>query len=456
MATSEGCGDGTGPGEGLGGDARQRQFDRMARLARAYRGWSIGQLNDALGRQRARPLPDASDPKLDLVARLALALDWEVGDVAERMWSDGGAGRGRMVDAGRGATFGDLDCRAQAEHRAGDFAAMERTGRQMRAIARTSRERAIASNRLAGAYDGTGRYGRALESLREALCEPDVGADVRLMLTVNVANANYTLWNLHEARALADGVLERFDDDPPRTRLERVAEAFGHMLRGHATRRMIARADSEAERRRHAERARTSLACAHERYRRLVDDFGDPQYEGLAQTALGGIIEARVAVGDLAPEDGLAEILSELGRFVDVDAAPSGHLVESAGWWAVFGANIALRAGDPRARGVIDDPEADRAFAVCTNKALEIGESLGHWPLRERAFTLEWFRRQCSPLPLQQRSDARPPCRDACSHGGDAWTLDRDDLRALVGAMGRFPFFRPTGWAIIDAATITN
>lgn len=86
---------------------------------------------------------------------------------------------------------------------------------------------------------------------------------------------------------------------------------------------------------------------------------------------------------------------------------------------------------------------------MCTNKALEIGESLGHWPLRERAFTLEWFRRQFSPQAPRER-------RAACSHCAAAWTLDRDDLRALVGAMGRFPFFRPTGWAIIDAATITN
>ncbi|MEY2714440.1 MAG: hypothetical protein RIT24_783 [Planctomycetota bacterium] len=420
------------------GEERRRQFDRMARLARVYRGWTNGQLNDALGRSRLRPIADADDPKLDLVARLAIALDWELGEVAERMWGEADP----QGSEARDASFAELDSRAQVEHRAGDFAAMEATARAMRALARTSRERAIAANRLAGALDGCGRYGRALEALRDALGEPDVGADVRLMLTVNVANANYTLWNLLEARALADGVLERFDAAPPRTRLERVAEAFGHMIRGHATRRMIARADTEEERRRHAERACRSLAFAEERYRGLAEEFGDPQYEGLARTALGGIIEARVAAGDLAPDEGLAEILAELDRFVDVDAVPGGQLIESAGWWAVFGANIAMRAGDPRARGISEDPEADRAFAVCTNKALEIGERLGHWPLRERAFTLEWFRRQVAVAAA--RVDP-----------GDAWTLDREDLRALVGAMGRFPFFRPTGWAIIDSAAIT-
>ena len=256
------------------GEERRRQFDRMARLARVYRGWTNGQLNDALGRSRLRPIADADDPKLDLVARLAIALDWELGDVAERMWGESDP-RGSEA---RDASFAELDCRAQVEHRAGDFAAMEATARAMRALARTPRERAIAANRLAGALDGCGRYGRALEALRDALGEPDVGADVRLMLTVNVANANYTLWNLLEARALADGVLERFDAAPPRTRLERVAEAFGHMIRGHATRRMIARADTEEERRRHAERACRSLAFAEERYQ------GSPRSSAIRST----------------------------------------------------------------------------------------------------------------------------------------------------------------------------
>lgn len=432
------------------GEDRRRQFDRMARLARAYRGWTVGEFNDALGRSPTRPGPDGSDPKLDLVARLALALDWEIGDVAERVWRAGGGDA--RPGAARGERFGDLDARAQLEHRAGDFAAMERTARAMRAAAATGRERAVAANRLAGALDGTGRYARALEVLRAALDEPEVGADVRLMLTVNVANANYTLWHLHEARALAGGVLERFASDAPRTRLERVAQAFGHAIEGHATRRLVSRGDSEAERARHARRAHESLARAESCYRALFEEFGDTQYEGLAHVARGGVIEARVASGDLAADDGLGEILAELDRFVDLESMPSGHLIESAGWWSVFGANIAMRAGAADARDIAEDAgraractaretDADRAFAVCTNKAFDVGERLGHWPLRERAFTLEWFRRQRG-------------ARATSDEAARAWTLDRDDLRALVGAMGRFPFFRPTGWAIIDGAAI--
>jgi hypothetical protein len=274
------------------------------------------------------------------------------------------------------------------------------------------------------------------------------------MLSVNVANANYTLWHLHEARALAEGVLERFASDAPRTRLERVAQAFGHAIVGHATRRMIGRCDSPVERVRHAQRAHEALASAESCYRALFDAHGDAQYEGLAHVARGGVIEARVAAGTLSAADGLGEVLEELDRFVDLESMPSGHLIESAGWWSVFGANIAMRAGAAEAREIAegagrgahgDDAahatDADRAFAVCTNKAFDVGERLGHWPLRERAFTLEWFRRQRG-------------ARTTAAAAARAWTLDRDDLRALVGAMGRFPFFRPTGWAIIDGAAI--
>ena len=62
--------------------------------------------------------------------------------------------------------------------------------------------------------------------------------------------------------------------------------------------------------------------------------------------------------------------------------------------------------------------------------------------MRERAFTLEWFRRQTIG-----RFD---PAECA------AWTLDSDDVRVLVGTMGRFPLFRATGWAILDRAVIAG
>jgi len=451
-------------------DAQQRRakVECMTRLARAYRGWTVAQLNEALGRSHARLSATSANPKLDLVARLADALDWELGSVAENIWTpdtDVGPDDARWVQ-----TFAALDARAQAEHRAGACTDMERTARVMRELAATPRERAVAANRLAGALDGLGRYTRVLECVREGLAEREIGRDIRTMLTINLANVHYTLWNLHESRSIAEGVLERFADEAPVTRIDRVAEAFARSLRGHARRRMLATAEPGAELASAAASAVHDLRLASALYQRLADDYGDAQYEALAHTARGGMIEARVATGEVAGADAIDLILAELDRFVDLEAEPSPQLIESAGWWAVFGANIAVRMddgrapgashgvgrgggrrggtgtrsgehtrGDERTRGGAPTRALDQAIAICTNKASEVADHLGHWPMRERAFTLEWLRRQTlGRLGADELA---------------AWTLDAEDLRVLVGAMGRFPFFRPTGWAILERAS---
>ena len=65
------------------GELRRNRIDRMIALAQAYRGWTSGELCEALGREPRRAAPGSGNPKLDLIARLADALDWEVGEVAE-------------------------------------------------------------------------------------------------------------------------------------------------------------------------------------------------------------------------------------------------------------------------------------------------------------------------------------------------------------------------------------
>ena len=135
---------------------------------------------------------------------------------------------------------------------------------------------------------------------------------------------------------------------------------------------------------------------------------------------------------DLGAGDGLA------GESRQLDSP----LIESCGWWSVFGANIAMRAGDADAEEFAERSGLDQALAICTNKAAEIAEHLDHWPMRERAFTLEWFRRQTIG-----RLDP-----SECA----AWTLDSEDVRVLVGTMGRFPLFRATGWAILDRAVLAG
>lgn len=439
-------------------EERRRQ-DRIARLiglARSYRGWSAGRLDEALGRESRRAVPHSGNPKLDLVARLAEALEWDLGEVAEDLWDgDEAAGAnatstavGRDDGGRRGATFAELDLRAQCEHRAGASEEMRRTAIAMRAAARSGHERAVAANRLAGAYDGRGRYGRVLACVREGLAERGVGSDVRLMLRVNLANANHALWNLDESRAIASSLLEDRAVREPANRLQRVAGAFCHLIRGHGHRRALQDlahkegAPDRAAASELAQRAIDDLERAVERYEELARAYGDGQYEGLADMARGGIVEARVVAGALSEEDAIAEVIARLERSVAAEEAglhEAPAVREAAGWWALFGANIALGSKDARGCGRARE-DAARTIAICTNKASEIAEELDHWPMRERTLTLEWIRREDEA----RRERSRPT----------GWTLDEEDLRGLVGSMGRFPFFRPTGWRILDEAEI--
>ena len=82
-----------------------------------------------------------------------------------------------------------------------------------------------------------------------------------------------------------------------------------------------------------------------------------------------------------------------------------------------------------------------RHMAVFTNKAIEIAEQLGNWSMRERAFTLEHFRRQQADL-----AEAR----------GQPWPLDDEDIRVITGTMGRFPSFREVGWQILRGAHVLD
>lgn len=438
--------------------ARKERIERMLSLAKAYRGWNGTQLAAALGREPSRAVPATGNPKLDLMERLAAALEWETGEVADSLvdpegrasGGDEGGGLEAFGDEGGneldGVPFAELDARAQQAHRDGDFAAMEGVARAMRRTASNSHERAVAANRLAGVYDGLGRYPRVLRCVQEGLTEERIGGDLRLMLVVNLANAHYSLWNLHESHAISSGLVERFDATPPRGRLQHVALAFSLAIRGHSYRRMLGRCSSDSELEEAALAAERDLANAEDHYARLAQEHDDMQYLCLANTARGGVIEAQVASGRRSAEDALGEIVARLDDAIDLAAPRTPHLVESWGWWSVFGANIAMRAGnwgeDGASMRIDGHGRFEQAIAICTNKAAEIADHLDHWPMRERAFTIEWFRRE--HVLRTSRDEAI------------GWTLDSDDVRVLVGTMGRFPLFRPTGWKIIEHASVAE
>src|SRR5690606_24923330 len=119
--------------------------------------------------------------------------------------------------------------------------------------------------------------------------------------------------------------------------------------------------------------------------------------------------------------------IDELDAVSEVDERLGAIMLESYGWWCIFGCNMVLRH-------VSDGEEAQRHMAILTNKADEIAQRLGNWALRERVFTMEYLRRR---------------------HGADAsidlgeWVIDREDIQTIAGAMGRFARFREIAWRIL-------
>lgn len=406
-------------------EARREVLSQFVDLAQTYRGWSRNQLAEALGRDPTKIIPESGNPKLDLIVALADALDWSVGDVAETVWIDPTSDEPPEIAGG----FDAIDAAAKEAHRAGLYNKMIGLARRMQSMAATPQQHAVACNREAGGWDGLGRYAKSLEAVQRGLCEPGVSKPTRLMLQANLANAHYTLWHLAEARGVARDLIDRFVSQPPATRLEKVVHAFAHYVHGSCERRLV-EIDPESLAP-HADAALAALATARSLYQGLAAEFGDESYDGVANTCLGGIMEMQAARGLRDPLE-TAEALSQgLEAVVDAGEHPVGDLLESFGWWCIFGCNLALRHLSGR--------DLHRHMAVFTNKAFEIADRLNNWAMRERAFTMENSRRR--------------KVADATGYEPD-WLVDEDDVRVIAGTMGRFPAFRPTGWRILQAAKV--
>jgi hypothetical protein len=406
-------------------DSQKSKLSRFVDLARVYRGWSRTELSRVLGRDPSKIIPESGNPKLDLLVGLAEALDWNVGDVAESVWYD------RIAPAAsEPCQFRELSLQALSAHETGRYEEMLGVTRRMRLVASTPREHAITCNREVGAWDGLGRYPRALEASQEGLSFGCSDTDIQAMLQANLANAHYTLWHLVEAKAVARDLIERLDADPNRSEPMRVALGMAHYVRGHVARRQL---DGDPDlRNRLATEAGEHLRRSVEIHLDLDAEFSNASYKGIANTSKGGLLEVDVALGRSDALTTIHHITRELEQVVDPsDASLRGDMLESWGWWSIFGCNIALRHLGPT--------EVHRPMAILTNKAGEIADALGNWSLRERAFTLENFRRQR----IADLTGLEPD-----------WFLDEEEIRTISGTMGRFPGFRDIGWRILDAAHI--
>lgn len=417
---------------------RRDRIGQFVDLARAYRGWTSSELGAALGRDPSKVIPESGNPKLDLVIALASALDWQVGEVAEAIWKDdqnsmnseGNTGSNPGLTLAGVSSFDELNEQSRQAHRSGDWKGLLTIGGGMLQVATSADQRALAHNRVHGGYDGLGRYADALRAAQAGLKESGATTTLRVMLQANLANSYYNLWHLIEAHSVASDLIERLDRYSTMSKPDSVMFALARYVRGHALRRQLADAPDDIAHL--GSRARADLQASQEMYEEYASTYGDASYLGVANTCHAGLLEVDAATGLIDPIEAIQEIEAGLENIIDVRTAPQGDMLESWGWWAILGCNICLRhlSGDPM----------HHHMAIFTNKAIEVGEQLNNWAMRERAFTLEHFRRQ------QARIDG---VQDEAT-----WGLDDEEIKVVTGTMGRFPAFREIGWRILRSAQV--
>jgi hypothetical protein len=422
---------------------RRKRLEQLLELAQAYQGCSRKELARILGRDRTKLVPTSGVPKLDMVIDLCRVLDWPVGDVAGFLWPGSAlprqAGDVLEVDdideadesVGEQSAYEDLEMQSRDAQRRGHCSQAIKLAQQAAAVAETPDQRALACNREAVAWDGIGHYSSALEAEQRGLQERPIAPELRRILESNLANAYYTLWSLTEARSLSRDLIDWYAEEPPATYRDRCTHAFSYYVRGNTLRRLISSGDDQA--RRFAESAASDLEISLDLYGSLAKDF-DESFAGIGNTCRGALIEAEVALGRRTVAEGMGMLAEGLEGVVDPEQCPAGDWLESFGWWCIFGCNIVLRH-------MTDEREIQHHMAIFTNKADEIADRMNNWSLRERVFTMQYASHQRF-LDWTGRMLSL--------------TLDNEDVKALVGTMGRFPAFRDTGWKLLQTARVVR
>ncbi|MBX3354126.1 MAG: hypothetical protein KF724_00330 [Phycisphaeraceae bacterium] len=400
-------------------ECRRDRLVHVIDLARLYRGWTRQEVAAALGREPAKMIPESGNPKLDLVVGIARLLEWPVGDVADCLWGAEGAVPGLFE--------GSLDNASAAPGAPGSPHAPGSLGERARACRRQGLEH------------------MAVSLLQQALLDGSLSRLDRAQVHAELAQVHFTLWHLAEARALASELLRQQErGDLPADAAGAVALA--RVVRGHAQRRLM-RMQPEMKPVL-AKAACRDLIEGVEGVDAVVLTIDGADLEHLlaaAHTARGGIVECEVETGMLAAERGIDQIMGGLDAVIDPLTCTPGPMLEAWGWWCVYGANLALAH--------LEGESQNLALGIFTNKVLEIAERSGSWALRERAFSLEHLRRWGAPGALPVNS---APRGSKSSTDDEPLLLDQDQVRALIGTMGRFPAFRPAGWTLLHRATIVE
>jgi len=405
----------------------RERLERLLSLARTYRNWSGRELAEEMGRDPHNVVPSSGVPRLDLVLRLAEALEWTPQDVIEELC--------RVDDAPRGAgpageSYDDLDRRAFELQRECRFAELVQVAQRMLASAETGTQRANAKLRECSGWEGLGRYSLALSAVQQGLREQQVSEGVALTLRTNLAHSHFLLGNLDESASIATCLITALQTFGP------VAGAFfegslGFLLsvRGNCERVRAGLGSTTSER--HLRAAIADFLTAQPLLSRAAVEHRVEAYRGVAKLGQGALIELRAMAGEISPREAVESVLSELDAAAQ-SASGDAALMEARGWWCIFGANVILRHA-------LEADWAEQAIAILTNKADEIALQLGHWALRERVWSIEFQRREL--VGADQRAVSTP-------------AMDSEDLRSVVGTMSRFPAFRATGWTILRSTGV--
>jgi tetratricopeptide (TPR) repeat protein len=411
---------------------RRSSLVELLELAQIYRAWNRKELARALGRDASKLVPSSGVPKVDLVVGLARVLEWSLGDVVRVLRFDDPDLGGEEVVEVPDASFETLNAASFEAHREGRFTDMIKLARQSFAVARTPTERARACNRESGGWDALGKYHEALQACQRGLKETEASADWQLLLRSNLANAYYSLSQLYEGKGVATDVIEEIAHSPCESVPGQIAFAQAHYVRGNCLRCLLG-PDLPDEAHLAAE-ATKDLEAARRLYSDLATRESIEAHAACARTCEGALMEVSVILGYRSAEEVVTRYVESLRALEEPSAWPVGELLESHGWWCIFGCNVALRHKK-------DPAGLQQVMRFLTEKADAIAERLGNWTLRERVLTMEYVRRQR----LSELAGVETE-----------WVIDDADVRVITGTMGRLPAFRQTGWEILRKAKIAR
>ena len=416
----------------MGTEHQRDKLLQLFELARIARGWTRVQLADALGRDPSRLIPKSGNPKLDVVVKLARVLEWPVGDVVEALHDDTWDDVDLVVGAGVDRSLDDQMAGKTPDELYELASELNSTGRHQDCVVVARRIRSIATDaqRLGEAFAAesvswisTGRYVQGLEAANAGLSVSDLPSWVRHNLMMNLAHSLYFLWRLPLALSLCDLILS--DLAKIEGQLNKAAlntKIITTVLRGQVHRRLVAVQGCE-----HIGLARTDLESGLRMCTTHETEIPQGHLKARAMECSSALLEVAVLEDDSKASESTAKLLSLLDHASSLDHVPAEEC-EALGWSCIYGCNIALTA--------LHGSERQRAFAIFSNKVLEIADHLDHWAFRERVYCLQ------SLVHQQVRAET----------GYDIpMSIDDQEKAVIVATMSRFPQFRTTGWDLLGS-----